>query len=238
MDKPTSCAMYVDGDGVPFWLVEQAVRDVRQRCDSVTIRAYKDWTDPGNQRLMYSLWGLDVDLAQVTPHAGLSNGTDIAIAVDAVNTLHLAPTDAVALVGNDGDFSTLARFLRSAGAQVLGYASRDASVALAQQCDHFIRYDATDRAPIAARPTRSMEELIIGAVERCAAHDGWAGLDKLGYDLRSTHGLQAKDTGAKSWSTYFRTHPGFVCRRRRNGHTSVRLVDRPASDARDRRLSA
>lgn len=238
MEQIASCAMYVDGDGVPFWLIEQAVRDVRQRCSAANVRAYKDWTNPGNQRLMTSLWEIGVDLVQVTPHAGLANGTDIAITVDAVDTLHSAPSDAVALVGNDGDFTSLAKFLRRMGVQVLGYAARDASTVLAQECDHFTRYDSSTRAPIAPAPSRPIENLIAETVRECADQTGWVGLDKLGYVLRATHGLQAKDTPARSWSAYFRTNPGFECHRTVNGYASVRIVASSETGTHEARLSA
>lgn len=216
--------MYIDGDGVPYWLIEHAVRDIRERSSHVSARAYKDWTNSGNQRLMTSLWAIDVDLVQVSPHAGLSNGTDIAIAVDAVDGLHLAPTESVAIVGNDGDFTTLAQYLRRKGVYVLGYASRDASAALAQACDHFTRYDATTRSPATPTTHRPLDEIIAETIQNCAGHSGWVGLDRLGYALRASHGLQAKDVGKRSWSAYFKTTTGFEYHCQPSGHPTVRIA--------------
>lgn len=224
MTEIGSCAVYIDGDGVPYWLIEHAMRDLRERSSHVSARAYKNWTDPGNQRLMTSLWAIDVDIVQVSPHAGLSNGTDIAIAVDAVDTLHRARTEAVAIVGNDGDFSTLAHYLRRKGVRVLGYASRDASAALARECDHFTRYDSTTRAPASPTTTKPLDEVIAETIQNCAGHAGWVSLDKLGHALRATHGLQAKDVGKRSWSAYFESTNGFEYHRRPSGNPAVRIA--------------
>jgi hypothetical protein len=111
MNEVSSCAVYIDGDGIPFWLMEQAVESVRQQVEHVTVKAYKDWTQPAGQRLIDSLWGLGATLVQVTQQAKLKNGTDIAMVVDAVDDFHSSPSDAVALLGNDSDFTALALYL-------------------------------------------------------------------------------------------------------------------------------
>lgn len=218
------CAMYVDGDGVPFWLMELAIRDVRARCADVQVRAYKDWTNPGNNRLMVSLWGLGVDLVQVNPHAGLSNGTDIAIAVDAVDTHHLDPTGWVALVSNDGDFTSVANYLRRKSVGVLGYGASDASTRLAEACDRFVRFDSASRARIdPASPERCLDDAVAEVVAECAAEDGWTPLDKFGFAIRARYGLSTKDTGTRSWSKYFASCPAYECVREASGFTRVRI---------------
>jgi hypothetical protein len=217
--------MYIDCDGVPFWMMEQAIGDVREQFEDVTVRAYKDWTNPGNNRLMVSLWALDVALAQVTPHAGLKNGTDIAIAVEVVDALTQSPTDAVALVGNDGDFAPLVNYLRRKGARVLGFGSRDASASLATACDSFLRFDSTTRAPVTgAPPAKELDELIAEVMASCADADGWTRLDRFGFAIRAKHGLGAKDTGCRSWIAYLRRNARFECLRELSGLPRARAV--------------
>lgn len=219
-----SCAMYIDCDGVPFWLIEHAVSDIRSRCSDVRIHAYKDWTNPGYNRLMNSLWDLGAEVVQVTPHAGLSNSTDIAIAVDVVDALHTSPTQAVALVGNDGDFTAIARYLDRKDVLVVGYGSTDASTVLANSCDQFVHFNPHTRAAIAPGTSAgAIGDLVADTITRCAAADGWVSLDKFGWDIRVTHGLSSKDAGARNWSTYLAGSPRFEWARDADGWAKVRL---------------
>jgi hypothetical protein len=231
MVEDGGCAICIDGDGVPFWLMELAIRDVRARHDHVQVRAYKDWTNPGNNRLMVSLWGLGADLVQVNPHAGLSNGTDIAIAVDVVDTHHLAPTRWVALVSNDGDFTSIASYLRRKDVGVVGYGASDASAQLADECDHFVRFDSASRTRTdQASSERGIEDAVAEVVSECAGRDGWTPLDKFGFAVRARYGLSPKDAGARSWSKYFDSCPAYDCAREASGFTKVRIRWRRTGD--------
>lgn len=223
MTEQRDCEMYIDGDGVPFWMMELAIRNTRARFKTVRVRVYKDWTNTGNHRLMESLWALKVDLVQVTPHATLKNGTDIAIAVDAVETHHMSPTQSVALVGNDGDFTALARHLKHKGITVIGFGATDASEQLGDACAQFVRFDTVTRAPSSCfGRDPQLDDKIADVIADCVDEHGWTPLVRFGYVVLNKYGIRPKDVGAKTWSHYFRSNQTFECAIAENGYASVR----------------
>lgn len=219
--------VYVDGDNVPLWLVEEALRDARAVHDDVRARAFKDWTVGSNDKLRVILEALGVETVQVDRHADGKNSTDIALAVEAVDRHHMDPVDHVVLVGSDGDFVSLVKWLASHGVATVGYGCLASSGVLASVCSDFRRFDPTTRTRVetgAWSASLSPEEAVGETLAFCAGSDGWVPLSRFGAMAVKRHGLRSKDVGARTWTLFFHTNPDFECRGGRGDDLLVRAT--------------
>ncbi|MFT4123740.1 MAG: NYN domain-containing protein [Microbacteriaceae bacterium] len=109
----------------------------------VVSRAYADWSAPVNAGYRDQLIDRAVDLVQLfTATAGLKNGADIRLAVDAVEDLfRLDDLTHVVIVAGDSDYIALAQRCRRLGRYVVGIGvAGSTSRSLASACDEFTSY--------------------------------------------------------------------------------------------------
>ncbi|MEO9297238.1 NYN domain-containing protein [Devosia alba] len=81
------------------------------------------------------------------------NGAEIKLTIEAMDIVHQARIDAIALVTRDRDFTPLAMRLRDAGLLVLGFAQAEPSASFRVACSSFVVIGAPP--PITATPAKS-----------------------------------------------------------------------------------
>jgi len=119
-------------------------------------RAYADWSVPANAAYKRQLIDRAVDLVQLFTTAGLKNGADIRLAVDAVDDLFQhADITHVVIVAGDSDFVPLAQRCKRMGRYVVGVGvAGSTSSALVSACDEFTDYAGLPGVTPPPRPAK------------------------------------------------------------------------------------
>ncbi len=122
-----------------------AIIDYASSFGTVAItRAYADWSVPANAAYKRQLIDRAVDLVQLFASAGLKNGADIRLSVDAVDDLFQhGDITHVVIVAGDSDYVPLAQRCKRMGRYVVGIGvAGSTSSALVSACDEFSDYGA------------------------------------------------------------------------------------------------
>ena len=163
-DDPIRCALLIDADNVNVEVVAEVLKRLAKPSRRLQHRrAY------GSLQKAQEFARLCQDNAiRFTPttFAG-TNGTDIALAIDAVELMINEPVDEVALVTSDCDFLPLVARLREMGAVVLGFGQRGKS-ARDPAADYLRVYDefsVIDGAPVPKPRTPAAKRTAPAAVK-------------------------------------------------------------------------
>ncbi|MDC8773348.1 NYN domain-containing protein [Roseateles albus] len=218
-------AVLVDCDNTTPEILEYALRVVAQFGRVVVRRGY------GNHSTLANKWQEALVRLAFTPHlqyqyAAGKNTADIALALDAFESLFDQRADTFCLVTSDSDFSYLCRKLRERGATVCIVGEAKTPDALRNASDQFFEWlppelpaepvDATTPAkpkPAAApKPAvkKSRPKAVIGAVSMLAGDttDGRVGLGALGQYLKRTNpAFTPKSFGHSGLSDMVGTYP-------------------------------
>jgi len=92
------------------WLFDQ-VSDIGR---IIVKRAYADWSVASDKRNQLLELGIEA-VHLFRSSGGGKNASDIRLAIDAVELLHLSPVDTFVIVSSDSDFVPLVSKLRAAG---------------------------------------------------------------------------------------------------------------------------
>ena len=136
----------------------------------------------------------------IIPHQQFANTTgknssDIALVIDAMDLLHSGRFEGFCLVSSDSDFTRLAARIREQGVDVFGFGEQKTPESFRQACRRFVYtenllHGAPVLNPNAAAPSaRSLQPpsavtpILTGVIDQMESHDGWVGLDHLGFRL-------------------------------------------------------
>ncbi|MFC2021980.1 NYN domain-containing protein [Chloroflexota bacterium] len=168
------------------WLFDQ-VSDIGR---IIVKRAYADWSVEANKRDQLLELGIEpVHLFRSS--GGGKNSSDIRLAIDAIELLHLSPVDTFIIVSSDSDFVPLVSKLRSAGKTVIG-AGREAIVSrtLVRSCDRYFYLEQGNKVPLAEPSPREeqhkeqVDHLLMRAVRAAIDEQGRVAGSKLGLTLQ------------------------------------------------------
>lgn len=236
-------AVLVDCDNTTPEILEHALRVVAQFGRVVVRRGY------GNHATLANKWQDALVKLAFTPclqyqYAAGKNTSDIALALDAMETMFDSRADTFCLVTSDSDFAYLCRKLRERGATVHIVGEAKTPDALRNASDQFFEWvppeppaepaDATKPKPVAApKPVpKRRPKALINAVSLLAADtpDGRVGLGALGQYLKRTDpGFSPKVFGHSALSDMVRTYPDLVMTEG-NG-TGIWVSLKPKADA-------
>jgi len=214
-------AVLVDCDNTTPDILEFALRMVAQFGRVVVRRGY------GNHSTLANKWQEALVRLAFTPclqyqYASGKNTADIALALDAMETLFDARADTFCLVTSDSDFAHLCRKLRERGAAVLIVGEGKTPEALRNASDQFFEWvppeaspDVVDstkaKSPSAAKPpAKRRPKSVLNAVALLAADsaEGRVGLGALGQYLKRTDpAFSPKAYGHSTLSDMIRTYP-------------------------------
>jgi uncharacterized protein (TIGR00288 family) len=124
--------------------IQRLVRFVRDEGRLVLARAYADWSRAGVRQHQRDLYVQGIETVHVfgRRHGNeVKNSVDVALAVDAVQSLYERPFDTFVLISGDRDFLPLLRVVREHGHRIIGVSVREsASKDLPNLCDRFVYY--------------------------------------------------------------------------------------------------
>lgn len=169
-------ALLIDGDNIRGEHIGRAL-DKLAPLGAVTIRrAYGDWER--RKDMAAALQQHAVRAFHQPPLTDYKNGSDIALAVDAVDLVHTQPIDAFAILSSDADFAPLMLRLREAGRDVYGFGDKRAPQALRSACTRFFDLDDPD-----GRCTEEERAILRQAVETSRDGTGRALLSRIGKQI-------------------------------------------------------
>ncbi|NVB42969.1 NYN domain-containing protein [Pseudenhygromyxa sp. WMMC2535] len=124
--------------------VERLVRFARDEGRLIVARAYADWRSPAVRQHQRDLYVQGIEPINVFGRRydnEVKNSVDVALCVDAVESLFVREYDTFVLISGDRDFLPLLRCVRSHGKRVIGVSVREsASRDLPNLCDRFVYY--------------------------------------------------------------------------------------------------
>ncbi|EDM81269.1 hypothetical protein PPSIR1_40335 [Plesiocystis pacifica SIR-1] len=124
--------------------VERLVRFARDEGRLIVARAYADWRSASVRQHQRDLYVQGIEPINVLGRrhgSEVKNSVDVALAVDAVESLFERDYDTFVLISGDRDFLPLLRCIRSHGKRVVGVSVREsASRDLPNLCDRFVFY--------------------------------------------------------------------------------------------------
>ncbi len=138
-----------------------------------SLRAYGDWERLGKALTGSSRYHLQ-PVHLPTGGKRRKNGVDIALAVDAIDDLHLAPEiDTFVLVTGDGDLAPVALRLRERGRRVIGLGRQQStSEFLVKACDIYIYLESLGIGVDQASPTSPLATEVYDALRNPESNNG------------------------------------------------------------------
>jgi uncharacterized protein (TIGR00288 family) len=209
------------------WLFDQ-ISDVGR---IIVRRAYGDWSEASGSRSRDHLLELGIEPIHLFRSAGAGkNSSDIRLAIDAVDLLHLSPVDTFVVVSSDSDFVPLVSKLRAAGKTVFGAGRKAAaSSTLVRSCDRYFYLEQGDRTPSGARSPQEppKDSLLARAVKSVMDEQGKALGSRLHQTiLRLDPSFDFRGLGHSTFTRFLEASPEVrVTRPRGPGDVAVELAD-------------
>lgn len=234
-------AVLVDCDNVSPDILEFALRIAAQFGRVVMRRGY------GNNTTLANRWQDALVRQAFTPclqyqYAAGKNTSDIALALDALESHFDDKADAFCLVTSDSDFAYLCRKLRERGAMVFIVGEAKTPDALRNASDNFFEWvreeetlgDKSDttapkRAEPSKPPVKFRPRFVVEAVSLMAANtsDGKVSMAALGNYLRRTDPAFSPQTyGHSGLLDMVKTYDLLVANQEPGGHWTVMLAER------------
>lgn len=207
------------------WLFDQ-ISDVGR----ITVRrAYADWTQSGRSQRDHLL-ELGIEPVHLFHSSSGKNSSDIRLAIDAIELLHVSTVDTFVIVSSDSDFVPLVSKLRAAGKTVIGAGRKQtASRTLVISCDRYHYLDEGESGPaVQSRPeARREESLLTRAVKAAMDEQGQVIGSKLIQTIqRLDPSFDFRGQGYSTFTKYLESASEVkVIRSRGQGDVTVELVD-------------
>lgn len=212
-------AVLIDADNAQASVIQELLAEVSRYGTATIKRAYGDWTTTNLKSWKDVLHKMAIQPIQQFSYTSGKNATDSALIIDAMDVLHDNTVDGFCLVSSDSDFTRLATRIREAGLVVYGFGERKTPEPFVAACDKFIyteilrtepvpEKDAVkvDSVPEAVADVRTLQPLLIAAIDANARDDGWASLGGVGSHIgKIDTAFDARNYGFKKLSELVRS---------------------------------
>jgi uncharacterized LabA/DUF88 family protein len=211
-------AVLIDADNAQASVIQELLAEVSRYGTATIKRAYGDWTTTNLKGWKDVLHKMAIQPIQQFSYTSGKNATDSALIIDAMDVLHDNAVDGFCLVSSDSDFTRLATRIREAGLVVYGFGERKTPEPFVAACDKFIyteilrtelipEKDAVkvELVPDAVADVRTLQPLLIAAIDANARDDGWASLGGVGSHIgKIDTAFDARNYGFKKLSELVR----------------------------------
>lgn len=210
-------AVLIDADNAQASVIQELLAEVSRYGTATIKRAYGDWTTTNLKGWKEVLHKLAIQPIQQFSYTSGKNSTDASLIIDAMDVLHDNTADGFCLVTSDSDFTRLATRIREEGKVVYGFGERRTPEAFVAACDKFIyteilrteptpAKDAPKVEAVAVADVRTLQPLIIAAIDANAREDGWAALGGVGSHISKINSaFDARNYGFKKLSELVRS---------------------------------
>ena len=186
-------AVLIDADNAQASVIQELLAEVSRYGTATIKRAYGDWTTTNLKGWKDVLHTMAIQPIQQFSYTSGKNATDSALIIDAMDVLHDNTVDGFCLVSSDSDFTRLATRIREAGLVVYGFGERKTPEPFVAACDKFIYTEIlrtesipekdsvkVESVPQAVADVRTLQPLLVAAIDANARDDGWASLGGVG----------------------------------------------------------
>jgi len=212
-------AVLIDADNAQASVIQELLAEVSRYGTATIKRAYGDWTTTNLKGWKEVLHKMAIQPIQQFSYTSGKNATDSALIIDAMDVLHDDTVDGFCLVSSDSDFTRLATRIREAGLVVYGFGERKTPEPFVAACDKFIYTEIlrtesipekdsvkVESAPQAVADVRTLQPLLIAAIDANARDDGWASLGGVGSHIgKIDTAFDARNYGFKKLSELVRS---------------------------------
>ena len=138
MKELEKIALFIDADNAPAAKIDVILSELA-RYGVVNIRkAYGNWKNPQLKSWEEVLHDYAIQPIQQFDLTKGKNATDIALVIDAMDTLYTKEIDSICLVSSDCDFTPLVTRALADGKFVFGFGERKAPAAFVNSCSRFL----------------------------------------------------------------------------------------------------
>ncbi|GAB4061149.1 NYN domain-containing protein [Uliginosibacterium sediminicola] len=209
-------ALFIDADNAPATHVDVILNELAALGTVGIRRAYGNWKGErlnSWERLLHEYAIQPIQQFDLTKG---KNATDIALVIDAMDTLYGRKVDVFALVSSDSDFTPLATRLQADGKTVVGFGERKSPLAFVNACSKFLYLDTeeavstevdstvTKKSAKALKGDARLVSLLRNAVQAAEGDDGWAHLGRVGQHIANQASFDARNYGYKKLIDLFR----------------------------------
>jgi uncharacterized LabA/DUF88 family protein len=212
-------AVLIDADNAQASVIQELLAEVSRYGTATIKRTYGDWTTTNLKGWKDVLHKMAIQPIQQFSYTSGKNATDSALIIDAMDVLHDNTVDGFCLVSSDSDFTRLATRIREAGLVVYGFGERKTPEPFVAACDKFIYTEIlrtesipekdsvkVESVPEAVADVRTLQPLLIAAIDANARDDGWASLGGVGSHIgKIDTAFDARNYGFKKLSELVRS---------------------------------
>ncbi len=229
MKDKEKIALFIDADNAPATKIDIILSELA-RYGVVNIRkAYGNWKSPCIKPWEDVLHEYAIQPIQQFDLTKGKNATDIALVIDAMDTLYTKDVDTICLVSSDCDFTPLVTRALADGKFVIGFGERKAPTAFVNSCSKFLYLDDIEteekptqkRKPSIKSDTRLMN-MLRQAIEAAEEEDGWAQLGPIGKHISNHASFDQRNYGFKKLSDLFAAIDLFEMKQTHGSATWVR----------------
>ncbi|MBO9483272.1 MULTISPECIES: NYN domain-containing protein [Gammaproteobacteria] len=226
-------ALFIDADNAPARKIEKILSEMAKYGVVSIRRAYGNWKSHTIKGWEEQLHEYAIQPIQQFDLTKGKNATDMAMTIDAMDTLYTRNMDAFCIVSSDSDFTPLIMRLLSAGKVVYGFGERKAPSPFVNACSRFLYLDepGDDPEKVAANDKKSGHELkadtklmnlIRNAIDTEQDDDGWAYLGRIGAVIANQASFDPRNYGYKKLGDLIRAVDLFETQVMDNNQMSVR----------------
>jgi hypothetical protein len=204
-------AVLIDAENTSHKVADELFLRISTIGDAAVRRVYGDFSAPHLKG-----WSQVLVKHALSPHhkpacTASKNAADIALVIDAMDLLSSGRCDGFCIVSSDSDFTPLAARIREQGVDVFGFGKRSTPESFQRFCRQFVAIE--DLIPAAHKacvstplpphpiPVASAVPIVLEALAKLQAEDGWIDLSRVGKILRSLEpALDVKRFGEKKLS--------------------------------------
>jgi len=134
-------AMFIDADNAPAKKIEKIISELAKHGVVSIRRAYGNWKSPTIKGWEETLHEYAIQPIQQFDLTKGKNATDMAMTIDAIDTLYTKNVDAFCIVSSDSDFTPLVMRILSEGKYVYGFGERKTPSPFVNACSRFLYLD-------------------------------------------------------------------------------------------------
>lgn len=229
MKELEKIALFIDADNAPAAKIDVILSELA-RYGVVNIRkAYGNWKNPQLKSWEEVLHDYAIQPIQQFDLTKGKNATDIALVIDAMDTLYTKEIDSICLVSSDCDFTPLVTRALADGKFVFGFGERKAPAAFVNSCSRFLylNEEQKDEKPVQCKnPNIKCDSRLINmlrqAIEASEDDDGWANLGTIGKHISNHASFDQRNYGFKKLSDLFAAIDLFELKLKNGSGTYIR----------------
>lgn len=229
MKDKEKIALFIDADNAPASKIDIILSELA-RYGVVNIRrAYGNWKSPTIRPWEDVLHEYAIQPIQQFDLTKGKNASDIALVIDAMDTLYTKDVDTICLVSSDCDFTPLVTRALADGKFVIGFGERKVPSAFVNSCSKFLYLDEIEvQEKVINKKEQSIKcdtklmNMLRQAVESAEEEDGWAALRAVGTHIANHASFDPRNYGFKKLSDLFSAIDLFELKRSNSKTTWVR----------------